>query len=159
MFKKKNRIVEIHKYSVIEKIDEFYPETNKKLIRPKINYIKVFFNIVLTLLIDAFVTWFVISQILVPEYIKQVKISQYIIFYIILLVLYLVIRSKSIAIFIIRLYQCYGPYEIRSMCLFVPNCSEYMILAIEKYGLIKGIKKGIDRVHRCHAPNGGVDYP
>ncbi len=159
MFKKKNRIVEIHKYNVIEKIDEFYPETNKKLIRPKINYIKVFFNIVLTLLIDAFVTWFVISQILVPEYIKQVKISHYIIFYIILLVLYLVIRSKSIAIFIIRLYQRYGPYEIRSMCLFVPNCSEYMILAIEKYGLTKGIKKGIDRVHRCHAPNGGEDYP
>lgn len=159
MFKKKNRIVEIHKYRVIEEIDEYYPETNKKLIRPKINYVKVFFNIVLTLLFDALVTWFVVSQILVPEYVKQAKISYYIILFIILLVLYLIIRSKSIVIFIIRLYQRYGPYEVRCMCLFVPNCSEYMILAIEKYGLIKGIKKGIDRLRRCHAPNFGVDYP
>jgi putative component of membrane protein insertase Oxa1/YidC/SpoIIIJ protein YidD len=34
-----------------------------------------------------------------------------------------------------------------------------MILAIQKYGLIKGIKKGVRRIKRCHYPNGGIDYP
>jgi putative component of membrane protein insertase Oxa1/YidC/SpoIIIJ protein YidD len=34
-----------------------------------------------------------------------------------------------------------------------------MILAIKKYGIIKGIYKGIKRLLRCHSPNGGIDYP
>lgn len=53
----------------------------------------------------------------------------------------------------------YAPYEVRSTCLFVPNCSEYMVLAIEKYGLIKGIRMGLARFNRCKPPYGGVDYP
>ena len=51
------------------------------------------------------------------------------------------------------------PYGIRCNCLFVPNCSEYMILAIKKYGAYKGVRKGISRLLRCHEPNGGEDYP
>ena len=70
-----------------------------------------------------------------------------------------IFRLKSIVIFVIRIYQKYAPYQIRSVCLFEPNCSEYMILAIEKYGLIKGVIMGIKRFKRCCYPNGGVDYP
>ncbi|NTV44295.1 MAG: membrane protein insertion efficiency factor YidD [Candidatus Yonathbacteria bacterium] len=34
-------------------------------------------------------------------------------------------------------------------CAFYPTCSEYMIMSIEKYGVIQGIKKGLKRILRC----------
>jgi putative component of membrane protein insertase Oxa1/YidC/SpoIIIJ protein YidD len=34
-----------------------------------------------------------------------------------------------------------------------------MIIAIEKYGVIKGSKMGVNRIKRCRPPNGGIDYP
>lgn len=39
------------------------------------------------------------------------------------------------------------------MCRFYPTCSEYSVLAIEKYGLIKGIYKSLGRVNRCKVDN------
>ena len=56
-------------------------------------------------------------------------------------------------------YQKFAPEELRRSCLFTPTCSEYMLLAIDKYGFIKGVIKGVKRLLRCHPPNGGVDYP
>lgn len=35
-------------------------------------------------------------------------------------------------------------------CKFRPTCSEYMYLAIDKYGVILGGIKGIKRILRCH---------
>ena len=57
------------------------------------------------------------------------------------------------------MYKAYAPMEVRDRCLFVPTCSTYMIMAIQKYGLLIGVIKGIKRIRRCHLPNGGVDYP
>jgi putative component of membrane protein insertase Oxa1/YidC/SpoIIIJ protein YidD len=34
-----------------------------------------------------------------------------------------------------------------------------MILAVKKYGSIKGVFMGLKRICRCHAPNDGEDYP
>lgn len=65
---------------------------------------------------------------------------------------------KRIAIWGIKAYQRYAPLVIRSRCCFTPSCSEYALLAIEKYGIIRGCKMAVDRLLRCHPP-GGVDYP
>lgn len=46
---------------------------------------------------------------------------------------------KKAVIGCIKLYQHYAPEQIRRRCLFKPTCSEYAILAIEKYGLIIGL--------------------
>lgn len=66
---------------------------------------------------------------------------------------------KSILIKLVHLYQKYMPKRIRRACLYTPSCSEYMILAIEKYGSIVGVFKGVKRIFRCKHPNGGIDYP
>lgn len=70
-----------------------------------------------------------------------------------------VFNFKRLIITLIILYQKYAPEKIRSACLFKPCCSEYMKLAIEKYGALRGILKGIRRICRCRYPNGGIDEP
>lgn len=70
-----------------------------------------------------------------------------------------VLNLKRAIIWVVLCYQKYAPERIRRACLFTPSCSEYMILAVQKYGVIKGVFKGINRLLRCHNPNGGVDYP
>lgn len=59
----------------------------------------------------------------------------------------------------VLLYKVLAPAHVRERCRFQPTCSTYMILAINKYGLIIGIIKGIKRLLRCKPPNGGEDYP
>ena len=76
-----------------------------------------------------------------------------------LLLLYIVIRLRDIAIFAVHVYQRVAPDHIRDACVFTPTCSEYMILALKKYGFIRGVIKGIGRLKRCHYPNEGEDYP
>ena len=66
---------------------------------------------------------------------------------------------KPFAIGWILMYKAFAPQSIRKECRFVPTCSTYMIMAIQKYGLIAGVYKGIRRIMRCKPPNGGVDYP
>lgn len=71
----------------------------------------------------------------------------------------LIFFAKRACIEWILLYQKHAPERLRQSCLFTPSCSEYMRLAIEKYGTVRGVAKGIRRLCRCHHPNGGVDLP
>jgi len=64
---------------------------------------------------------------------------------------------KEIAIKAIHLYKRYVPENISARCVFKPTCSQYALDAIEKYGLVKGLKKTIGRLWRCRPPNGGYD--
>lgn len=42
-------------------------------------------------------------------------------------------------------------------CRFQPTCSEYMIEALQKHGILKGLYLGIRRILRCH-PWGGSGF-
>ena len=45
-------------------------------------------------------------------------------------------------------------------CRFEPSCSRYMVESLRKYGLIRGLAKGLRRVSRCHPWDpGGYDPP
>ncbi|MGA2919261.1 membrane protein insertion efficiency factor YidD [Methanoregula sp.] len=46
-------------------------------------------------------------------------------------------------------------------CRFYPTCSEYGIMAIQKYGVFKGIRKTWNRLTRCRPDNfeSCIDYP
>lgn len=65
-------------------------------------------------------------------------------------------HMKKGIIFLIRTYQIM-PFFSHKMCRYTPTCSEYMINAIEYYGIIKGIKLGLKRIARCN-PKGGMGY-
>jgi putative membrane protein insertion efficiency factor len=65
--------------------------------------------------------------------------------------------SKVVAL--IRSYQRWAPASVRGSCRFTPTCSEYTILSIQKYGVTKGVARGLRRVFRCRPPNEGIDEP
>jgi len=66
---------------------------------------------------------------------------------------------KSGCIKTIEFYQKYISGIFGNKCRFYPTCSEYTKLAIDKYGIIKGIFKGLKRILKCHPFNkGGIDY-
>jgi hypothetical protein len=66
-----------------------------------------------------------------------------------------------VAIKLIRQYQKRVSPKLGQRCKYQPTCSEYMILAIEKHGLIRGAMKGWLRLLAC-TPYGRrpeMDYP
>ena len=64
-----------------------------------------------------------------------------------------------LSIQLILLYQYLAPAKIRNGCRFEPSCSNYAILALQKYGFIRGWKMTLNRLKRCKYPDGGEDYP
>lgn len=124
----------------------------RKLKRPKVSLIKI-------LLLYIFLPAAVLSVIgiLLIDF-GLLKTTTFFIIAIILLA-YILLAIKKMFINAIKLYQKYAPDSLRNKCRFEPSCSEYMILAIEKYGLIKGLQKGIERLKRCNIDGGGFDFP
>jgi putative membrane protein insertion efficiency factor len=60
----------------------------------------------------------------------------------------------------VRVYQVVLSPWIGPACRFEPSCSRYLVGAVEKYGLVRGVAKGLGRVLRCHPWNpGGYDPP
>lgn len=60
----------------------------------------------------------------------------------------------------IRVYQWTLSPLLGNVCRFHPSCSRYMVEALQKYGLVRGLWKGTRRVLRCHPWNpGGYDPP
>jgi putative membrane protein insertion efficiency factor len=60
----------------------------------------------------------------------------------------------------VRVYQLTLSRFLGQNCRFHPTCSAYFILAVKKYGAIRGSIKGIYRIFRCHPWNpGGEDFP
>ncbi len=65
---------------------------------------------------------------------------------------------KRLAVLLIRFYKLaispYWPGE----CLYEPTCSAYAHEAIDKHGLVRGIRMSAQRIGRCHpAHEGGYD--
>lgn len=66
---------------------------------------------------------------------------------------------SKILIALIHFYQLVTPKWIHYACRFEPTCSDYAILSLKKYGLMRGIFLSLLRICRCFPPNGGRDYP
>lgn len=65
---------------------------------------------------------------------------------------------KRVIILLIEFYQKNISPLFGKKCKFYPTCSEYTKQAVEKYGIIKGLYKGIKRILRCNPfSKGGYD--
>jgi putative membrane protein insertion efficiency factor len=42
-----------------------------------------------------------------------------------------------------------------SRCIFLPTCSEYAYVAIDRYGLMRGMRLALSRIARCHPLSAG----
>ena len=71
-----------------------------------------------------------------------------------------IVALKPAIIGAVRLYQRYAPEDVRRRCLFKPTCSEYTILAVQKYGVIRGLHKSYIRLFKkCSGRIYRIDEP
>ncbi|WIW70749.1 MULTISPECIES: membrane protein insertion efficiency factor YidD [Anaerosinus] len=65
---------------------------------------------------------------------------------------------KRIIVLLIKFYRNFlSPLKPPS-CRFIPTCSEYALIAFEKYGVIRGGYLTIRRLLKCHPfHSGGYD--
>jgi len=69
------------------------------------------------------------------------------------------ITLSKLAICVIKIYKYLISPFLPSSCRFYPTCSEYAILAFQRYGFLKGTYLSARRLARCHPFNpGGIDY-
>jgi len=70
---------------------------------------------------------------------------------------------QLLAVLAIGIYQLTLSKVLRRWiaCRFHPTCSEYGIMAVEKYGFVDGVRKTWARLRRCRPDNleTCIDYP
>lgn len=145
----KEELCEIYRQS--KKADPASVHYKRILVRPSLHIKRVCLFVFLCLLVSTGLglsSFFIFSSVLV-----SVLTGLGVIF------LSLIIFSKPIAIWLIKVYQRFASEETRNRCRYEPSCSQYMIGAITKYGLLRGVVKGFGRLRRCRPPNGGYDEP
>jgi putative membrane protein insertion efficiency factor len=55
-------------------------------------------------------------------------------------------------------YKLFLSPLLPSACRYRPTCSEYMLDAVEQYGVLRGLWLGLKRLGRCHPfHQGGYD--
>ena len=59
---------------------------------------------------------------------------------------------------LIKFYQCCISPRFPACCRYVPTCSQYALIAVERFGLFKGSWLALKRIMRCHPfHEGGYD--
>ena len=139
--------------------------------RPNTSYTKAFLyitvfvavNVLMTFLLCRLIIWFGLPSFY-PKLAAIIRADNTIAFYLSVGLLQFLISGilviKPAVIGAIHLYQRYAPEEVRRRCLFKPTCSEYAILAVKKYGVVRGLLMTYDRVfHRCRGRTYRIDEP
>lgn len=141
---------------------EAHTETNVFFPKNPLNRPKVFYKKAILMLLAFMVVMFLTPKVfnrmisnMYPEY-KMMWMG--ILLDIVIAIIWFCFIGKKTVIWFVHLYQHYAPDRVRLRCLFEPSCSEYMILAVNKYGVFRGVYKGVKRLLRCRPP-GGIDYP
>ena len=120
-------------------------------IRPKLNFLRVLPLMLVTLLVSVIIAlafYFTINSLIVSFLSGSI-----------FLLIMVLVHIKYVVIWLVKVYQRFAPEKVRNKCRYEPSCSNYMILAIEKYGFWKGFTKGFVRWTHCKPPYGGHDEP
>ena len=65
---------------------------------------------------------------------------------------------QELVVGVLRLYKRWLSPLLPSACRFEPTCSEYMMQAVARHGVARGIMLGTRRLLRCHPfHQGGFD--
>ena len=143
----------------------------RPLVRPNTSYKKaalcislfLFFYVGMTVVLYHLFRWLGISSFLpdaIWDFYREHQIATILLLTLTQFFIGSLFALKPAIIGAVRLYQRYAPEEIRRRCLFKPTCSEYTILAIQKYGVIKGLYKAYIRVFKkCKGRIYRIDEP
>jgi putative membrane protein insertion efficiency factor len=63
-----------------------------------------------------------------------------------------------IALFALRCYKAYLSALFAGTCRFEPTCSQYAYQAIERFGVLRGVWLGSQRLARCHPFSGKFGF-
>ncbi|MCO6504399.1 MAG: membrane protein insertion efficiency factor YidD [Snodgrassella sp.] len=66
---------------------------------------------------------------------------------------------KFLLLGLIRVYQYAISPLLPPSCRFRPTCSQYAVMALQKYGVVKGGWLILKRISRCHPWGGCGDDP
>lgn len=65
---------------------------------------------------------------------------------------------QIIVVSVLKGYKLLLSPLLPSACRYRPTCSEYMLDAVEQYGVLRGVWLGLKRLGRCHPfHQGGYD--
>lgn len=65
---------------------------------------------------------------------------------------------RELVIASLRCYKRWISPLLPSACRFHPTCSEYMLEAVQRHGVLRGVWLGVKRLGRCHPfQEGGYD--
>ena len=68
------------------------------------------------------------------------------------------IKVKKVFLFLIGVYRRYISPLKSPCCRYIPTCSEYAMIAVERYGAARGGWLALKRILRCHPfHEGGYD--
>lgn len=135
----------------------------RPLNRPKTNWITAVLYVVLLIFISVVISTILCLVlktvgILSIDELKNTKTL--ITIYILVFGVIVLLTLRVSLIGLVHLYQHYAPEWMRRRCMCMPTCSEYMILAIRKYGPFIGTYKGIKRLtKKCNGIIFKIDYP
>jgi len=62
---------------------------------------------------------------------------------------------KSVLLWLLRNYKRYVSHWLPPSCRFEPTCSVYMVQAVEKKGIVRGLYLGLRRLLKCHPFHAG----
>lgn len=130
------------------------------LYRPKIYYGKIVMWFVVVLLSSYLVSLLV--TLMTGTSLDAIHLESLLLHtnenYLFCLFVVLFLSSRYVCIFAVRLYQRYAKSEVRLRCRMTPSCSDYSIMAFQKYGTIIGLIKTVMRLKRCNNP-AKIDFP
>ena len=120
-----------------------------KLSRPTINWVRIVSVIAL----------FEIT-IIMCAYLLQLSANSFLLFYEISNDTMILIFGRIILQQLVKIYQRYAPDSVRRRCTCKPTCSEYALLALQKYIWPKALVLIVRRLARtCQRPGYKIDYP
>ena len=65
---------------------------------------------------------------------------------------------RCVVVSLLKLYRLLVSPCVPTTCRFYPSCSAYMLEAVEKKGVLKGVARGVLRILKCNPFHpGGFD--